>query len=572
MADDTDAATFDGIVSEGATRRRVAVHPPEAHAAHQNLFNALERALPIRIEASDQDPITPDAALVFSAVADGPLALTVGVDRVMTMRFFGEGAASKPGGAVRFADSAALDPRLRRRVLVEREAGLVPFVARDDETVLAATSSGAIWTRSRVPSPTVYRVSTPLAELCDGESLRDHLIAGRFVALLPLVSFLRELTSDLDWSAPPLRASFIFDDPNLHWPSYGHVDYPRIVRSAGAHGYHVAMAMVPLDGWFSHPSAVAAFARYPRRLSLAVHGNAHAKRELEGPYTSVAASRLVAQALRRAIRVERRTGLHIDRVMVPPHGAYSEATVRATQSAGFEAACLDRPFPWSARWGDSPFRHPPPWRPLTGYGSSDMVEGLPMLLRQTFQADPDDIVLRAYLNQPLLLYGHHEDVAQGLDLLEGWASQINGLGNVTWMSLEGIGRSNYEYRRDGVVLWIRARARRFTIEVPDGVSALKVNLPWWSSALAAPAVLAKWHAHETMSVAVQDRLACLPVATTRSSERSTGPMTVDVFVPPADPLNIWRVPAPPVNPWTLVRRLGAEARDRARPLAGRPFT
>jgi len=38
---------------------------------------------------------------------------------------------------------------------------------------------------------------------------------------------------------PPLRACFVIDDPNLHWPSYGHLDYRRMAEHARRGGYHV---------------------------------------------------------------------------------------------------------------------------------------------------------------------------------------------------------------------------------------------------------------------------------------------------------------------------------------------
>ena len=44
----------------------------------------------------------------------------------------------------------------------------------------------------------------------------------------------------------------MLDDPNLHWPTYGFLDYAALVGSAKKHNYHVAIATIPLDGWFVH--------------------------------------------------------------------------------------------------------------------------------------------------------------------------------------------------------------------------------------------------------------------------------------------------------------------------------
>ena len=63
------------------------------------------------------------------------------------------------------------------------------------------------------------------------------------------------------WTLPPPRASFVIDDPNLHWPSYGYLDYRELVAHAPQHGYHVGLATVPLDGWLIDRRAAALVAR-----------------------------------------------------------------------------------------------------------------------------------------------------------------------------------------------------------------------------------------------------------------------------------------------------------------------
>ena len=47
-----------------------------------------------------------------------------------------------------------------------------------------------------------------------------------------------------------------------------------------------------------------------------------------------------------------------------------------------------------------------------------MAGGFPVVPRRGFRRPLDDVVLRAYLNQPLLLFGHQNDVADGLGFLE----------------------------------------------------------------------------------------------------------------------------------------------------------
>src|SRR3712207_7699471 len=49
------------------------------------------------------------------------------------------------------------------------------------------------------------------------------------------------------WTPAPLRAAIMFDDPNLHWKSYGYIIYPELVEHAKEHNYHAVFATVPLD-------------------------------------------------------------------------------------------------------------------------------------------------------------------------------------------------------------------------------------------------------------------------------------------------------------------------------------
>ena len=59
--------------------------------------------------------------------------------------------------------------------------------------------------------------------------------------------------------------------------------------------------------------------------------------------------------------------------------------------------------------------------------------------------------MRAFLDHPVVLYGHHEDLAGGLEPLARAAEAVNRLGDVHWMSMGDIAphqlRSAHERRR-----------------------------------------------------------------------------------------------------------------------------
>ncbi len=288
------------------------------------------------------------------------------------------------------------------------------------------------------------RVACAPAELGAGEALRERLRPGRCLAVLALAHFLAQLTGHLRPQPPPLSAAFLIDDPNLHGTRYGHLDYAELLRHARLHGYHLAVAMVPLDARFAHPRAIRLFREGADCLSLCIHGNNHDGPELERVASRAEAMALTAQALRRTAAFEQRTGVAVDRVMVPPHERLSESVARALHACGFQALTTTRPYPWVA---DTLERHwlerPPGAGPLAAWGPVDVIAGgLPVLLRADFHFPREDLALRAFLGQPLILYGHHDLLARGPDALAQAAGEINRLGEVRWRSLGAIARTH----------------------------------------------------------------------------------------------------------------------------------
>ena len=291
------------------------------------------------------------------------------------------------------------------------------------------------------------------AELGEGEALRERLEPGRCLALLALAQFLKDLTAEsttgpaqaTQRATPPLHAAFLVDDPNLHWPSYGHLRFPELLRDARAHGYHLSIAMVPLDGWLFDPRVARLFREGAAQLSVCVHGNEHYGPELAGPASVAEGIALGARALHRVAAFERRAGVAVDRVMVPPHERIGEPMARALVACGFQALCTTRPYPWAVTSPQEPWlTRPADAGPLAAWGPVDVVAGgLPVLLRADLALHPrEDLVLRAFLGQPLILYGHHDLLRDGPGALADAAAAIDRLGDVRWSSLAEIARAS----------------------------------------------------------------------------------------------------------------------------------
>ena len=183
---------------------------------------------------------------------------------------------------IEFTDDRRLEPCLRQRHLVHKPLSVFrPISLRDGDRILAKCEGQPIWVLRAGPDGLADVVSLPLPVLGSGEGIIDYLHGHQFIQLLPFVHFLKRIALEAEAGGfPTLRACLMFDDPNLHWPSYGFVSYPEIIESAKRVGYHVTFATVPLDGWFIHRRTAALFRENPGQVSLLMHGNVHLYAEL----------------------------------------------------------------------------------------------------------------------------------------------------------------------------------------------------------------------------------------------------------------------------------------------------
>jgi hypothetical protein len=425
-------------------RARVGLFPAAEQGSRRRLLTALEAAYPVSFEgreAGEWEGL--DGLLIFGTEAPPgvppslPVLHALGEERrqdsIATLTFFA-------------ADDASLARPLRGAKLTDGWSPTLDHAMwHGHRPIATAKQALPVWAAAGDGTARELVCAAP-AELASGEALRERLTPGRCLALLALAHFLVAVTRDPHamYTAAPLQAAFVLDDPNLHWPSYGHVNYEEISRHALAHNYHVAVAMVPLDGWLAHPRAVRIFKERSAQLSICVHGNDHDGAELGRVSSEAEGMVLARQALRRARAFERRTGITVDKVMVPPHEKLSYAAARGLLLAGYEAVNVSRPYPWIAvASGQSPLIAPPERGALASWTSAEIVAGgLPLLLRAGFNAPREDLVLRAFLGQPLILYGHHDLLAEGPEILSEAASAINALGDdVRWGSLTGMARS-----------------------------------------------------------------------------------------------------------------------------------
>ena len=170
--------------------------------------------------------------------------------------------------------------------------------------------------------------------------------------------------------------------------------------------------------------------------------------------------------------------------------------------------------------------------------------------------DDDGLPLSAFLNMPLVVFGHHEDAVNDYELFRYNAQLINSLGDVQWSGLSDLLSANYMtyFARDQ--LHVKPYAVACRVRLPRGTSHLIVD----PTSLPVPADQLKMQIGDNlvhMSGSEPDLSVSIPVS---------GRKEIDLrVVLPSDLAE--RTPPPRPKVWPFVRRLIVEARDRIAPLA-----
>ena len=422
----------------------------------------------------------------------------------------------------------------------------------DNMEVLASKGGAPIWAMQESVGRQHHYVAASIPELNEGEALFQHFHGNQFLSMLPLLIFLRALTGDHRWEQPPLQACFMLDDPNLHWRTYGFVDFAEISAHAQTHRYHVSFATIPLDAWFVHKPTALLFQKYRDQLSLLIHGNNHIAKELARPYMDEGISRNLSQALSRIDEFERRYGVEVSKVMAPPHGACSGRALSQMAHLGFEAACISS---GSLRH----YNEKAPWLRTLGMKPSDIVEGLVVFPRFRISTTcHNSILIAALLDHPIIPVGHHYDIAEGLQLFADLSGFINSLGTVHWADMKGISRSHYARRLEGNVLRVRMFTRRMEVCIPEGINQILVERPSWQQAESMPLAWKCMSDGSEWKAQLSDEP--IPVLSGKKIEIASEPPAV----PPFDAKNIKNF-----HLWPVVRRQFTEARDRLAPVLRR---
>ena len=192
----------------------IAVRPAAALAARPRLFAALEAAFPVIFRAWDGDAAGVAGLIATSGRTSCPHAAAGARRRRQDAR---RPAREVALGAVRAVDRA---PARARRLRPARSSR--PSRRRAEVLATAQGGAGLDARRARGPSTACARA---LPELAPDQVLYALLSPARRSRPSRWSTSCASSPRAGRLAAPPLRAAFVFDDPNLRWRSYGFIDY-----------------------------------------------------------------------------------------------------------------------------------------------------------------------------------------------------------------------------------------------------------------------------------------------------------------------------------------------------------
>ena len=530
-------------------RKRLGVFPRSAFQSESRLLASLAQLYPVEFSPEGETGFDQmDAAIFFSdEEALASRAFERGVSSFLFRSSRGKiGLAANT--CVSFSGHTSLHPAFRNaRIPLGSATKAAELNGAEGDSTLDSNNSLNLWVLRSTSRAELHAVATEVPSLQSGRLLWQDLRPDGWFAAFPLLQFVRRVTTGVDWSPATQQACFIVDDPNLHSVRYGYIDFAGLAFHARGHNYHVAIATVPLDAWYAGRKAIDIFHRHNECLSLVIHGNDHLRNELGCDYSEGDAVRMLAQALRRTVQLEHRTGLRVERVIAPPHGGCSNSVLAQAARLPIEGVCTSaEPLARCQNWTSLPlnFGLLPAW---FGLGAC------PVIRRWDLAYGLMPLRLAAFLSQPIIAYGHHQDCAQGFGPLAEIASVVNSWAQTNWTSLETILRGNYRTMRDNELMHVQMCSRSINVPIPENVSHLAVHVPGEVESV---------HGLISVSSSHDQALEFTPGV----PFRVTGPGELRLRIRSRDHIDPAAVGRPAYRLWPPVRRALSIGRDRLMPI------
>ena len=290
----------------------------------------------------------------------------------------------------------------------------------------------------------------------------------RFFEIAPILMFLRYTFGERCWHSARHYANLTIDDPWLIEP-YGWLSYKGLLKEMQKADFHTTIAFIPWNYDRSDIDIASLFREHQDRFSICIHGNNHDHYEFykyktdpddPWPAKSLSAQQAdIEQALARMEEFKKLTGLPFEPVFVFPHGIAPAKTLGLLKKYNFLTTVNSDNIPLDSKKPQNAIFH---LRTTT----LDF-ENFPSLKRNSVERfSPAETAINLFLDNPILLYGHHDIFQNGISSFNEVAEVVNNIEpNVRWQSLGYIVRHQYlqKIRADGNYD-VRAFCKTFELE------------------------------------------------------------------------------------------------------------
>jgi hypothetical protein len=267
-------------------------------------------------------------------------------------------------------------------------------------------------------------------------------IEAAFAEIAPMMIFTKYSAAARGWHVLQHYANLTIDDPWLHEP-YGHLAYKELLSEMERHNFHTTIAFIPWNYDRSQANVVELFRNHPEKFSICVHGDNHDHKEFDdfGTKSLAVQTAAIKQSLARMEQFRALTGIPYDHVFVFPHNIGSESILEELKSYNFIATInslnvpIDRPRPVSPLF---------PLRPVTlSFGDFPSVSRYSAAM-----TTPSSFIgINAFLDNPILFYGHQDLYTKGVGAFDNIADEVNKRQPATlWRSVGEVAKHLYLVR------------------------------------------------------------------------------------------------------------------------------
>lgn len=290
-----------------------------------------------------------------------------------------------------------------------------------------------------------------------------------FAGAVPLVMYLKWSFREICWTTRETSACLIIDDPLLK-PRYGFLDFRELLQLMNKQTFATTIAFIPWNWRRTNRGTLATFQQNSKKLSVCVHGCDHSGREFATRSTGLLNRKLKTAKYRMNSLLER-SGLHHDKVMVFPQGAFSPEVGVTLKGNGFIAAVNTEVAPANHNCNETTIADL--WSvAILRYG------GFPIFTRRYITHGIENFAFDGLLGKPCFVVGHHELFRDHGSKLSEFIEKLESLNwNLCWRTLgNAVCRSYSIQRRDGTIR-VRMFAEQLIIEnieaVPRQMTVLK---------------------------------------------------------------------------------------------------